>query len=94
MKLLSASTTDNTTTSWQVSDYFQAHLGYRPFTLIVSGTMGGATVTIQISNDNNTWATAYTTTAAIAILFESTARYVRAVQSGSSGSTSITVELT
>lgn len=94
MKLLSAVVSDTTGASFQIWDYSQSKPPtYRPFTLLVTGTFGGGTAKVQVSNDNSAWVDAYSTTSAVGILFESTARFVRGVLTGST-SPSLTMELT
>lgn len=86
-------TTSATSSSWQIWHYSQ-NKPYKPFTLLITGTMGSATLTINVSNDNANWVQAYQTTTVGGTLFESTARWVQAVISGAGGGTSLTVELT
>lgn len=92
--LLNAISADTTGNSVQIWDYSQSHLGYRPFTILIRGTLGGGTAKIQISNDNINWIDGYTTTSVpVPLLFECTARFVRGVLTGST-SPSLTLELT
>lgn len=68
--------------------------GYNDYTLVVTGVPNGATVTLQASADNSTFVaigTSTTVTTATHVNFQTATPYIRAVISGSGGSTSLTV---
>lgn len=68
--------------------------GLKDYTLLVTGTFDGATVTLQASQDNSTWAAVgatTTVTAASHVNFYSAVQYFRAVVSSAGASTSLNV---
>ena len=82
-----ARTTDGTSAVMELKP------GYRNYTLLITGVMGGATVNLQTSIDNITWgAVGSSTTVTIvgAINFAISSTYLRIILSAAGGATSVT----